>query len=369
MRDFVGRPSARFAVAGALVAVAALGFAASAGAQDTPSTAAPSAGGALAARTILSGASHGWSSPDDLTTIGDSLYVSFQNGVPSTGGSPGTPMQSTIVKLNPDGTIEATWQLTGKCDGLTADPARDRVIATVNEDGNSSLYTIPAQGSADATHYQYDANPLPHGGGTDSITIDHGGIYVAASAPASAGPALYRITLHDGIAHLADAPFYDTSSATIANAGGKNATVNLALTDPDSSTVVPDASPRFADDFMLDSQGDQQAIFASHLGADDQQLQVLNLTQSVDDTAFATRSGGALIATDSTANSVVVITGALTRGTAYTAVTPGNANTAPTNPLPNYLGTINLNTGAVTAVATTGATLTPHSLIYIPDTH
>ena len=79
---------------------------------------------------------------------------------------------------------------------------------------------------------------------------------------------MYRIALQDGVAHLATAPFYDTS------------------------TVVPDASPRFADDFILDSQDDQQANFASQLGADDQRLQVLSLRQSVDDTAFATRSAG-----------------------------------------------------------------------------
>jgi hypothetical protein len=84
----------------------------------------------LTAHTILSGSSHGWSSPDDLTSIGADLFVSFQNGVPSTGGSAGTPSQSTIVKFKVDGTIEHTWQLTGKCDGLTADPEHHRVLAT-----------------------------------------------------------------------------------------------------------------------------------------------------------------------------------------------------------------------------------------------
>ena len=329
---------------------------------DRAHTARPSA---LAVRTILNGTPHGWSGVDDVTSVGDSLFVAFQNGVPSTGGTTGTPTQSTIVKVTLSGQIEGTWQLTGKCDGLTADPATGQVIATVNEDGNSSLYTVPAHGSGPAAHYLYDANPLPHGGGTDSITIDHGSIYVVASAPASGGPALYRITLHDGIAHLAGAPFYDSSAAVTANTTAAPATVDLALTDPDSSTVVPRSSPRFGGDFMLDSQGDQQAIFAAHLGSDRQSLQVLSLSQSIDDTAFATHSGGLLVATDSSANSVVVISGGLTRGTAYTAVTPGNANTAPPNPAPNYLGTINLNTGVISPVSTVSS-LTPHSLIYLP---
>jgi hypothetical protein len=320
----------------------------------------------LTARTVLSGKDHGWSSPDDLTSLGKDLFVSFQNGVPSTGGTAGTPSQSTVVEFTAAGRVERTWQLTGKCDGLTAHPARHQILATVNEDGNSSLYTLPAGGGA-AVHYSYDASPLPHGGGTDSITIYHGRIFVAASAPASGGPALYEITLAHGVAHLAAAPFYDSSSATVANSGGKGATVHLALTDPDSSTVVPRQSARFAGDFMLDSQGDQQAIFAAHLGAADQKLQVLNLSQSIDDTAFATGDDGVLVTDDSASDSVLIISGRFGSGTAYTAVTPGNANSAPANPAPNYLGTLDLRTGTVAAVTTAGQAFAPHSLIYLPD--
>ena len=347
--------------AGAITALAAF-----AAVPATAGTAEPGVAQPLTVHTILSGAAHGWKGPDDLTRVGDSLYVSFQNGVPSTGGTTGTPTESTIVKLGLNGTVEATWQLTGKCDGLTADPEHNRVVATVNEDGNSSLYTVPTKGTGAPTHYVYDANPLPHGGGTDSITIYHGSVYVIASAPASGGSALYRVTLHGGVAHLAAAPFYDSSLATVANAGSGHPTVNLALTDPDSSTVVPGRSPRFAGDFMLDAQGDQQAVFASRLGTDGQRLQVLNLSQSVDDTAFATSTHGALVATDSSANSVVLITGRFVPGTAYTSVTPGNANTPPVPTPPNYLGVIDLNTGTVSPVTTTGTPLATHALIYIP---
>lgn len=358
------------AASGLIAAVAACGMAGA-----TPAHAANQRGvhvsaemTALAAHTVLRGADHGWSSPDDLTSMGSDLYVSFQNGVPSSGGSTGTPTKSTIVKFTLEGTVERTWQLSGKCDGLTADPAHDRVIATVNEDGNSSLYTLPSEGRSAPKHYTYDATPLPHGGGTDAITIYRGGIYVVASAPVAGGPALYRITLRDGVAHLAAAPFYDTSSATVANTGAHHATVNLSLTDPDSSTVVPQVSPRFAGDFMLDAQGEQQAIFASRLGTDDQHVSVLNLSQSVDDTAFATSRHGALVTTDSTAKSVVVITGTFTRGTAYTAVTPGNANNARPHPAPNYLGRINLNTGTISPATTAGQAFTPHALLFISHT-
>ena len=363
MRAFGSRKAIAAAVAGAGTMTALVALAA------TPATAGSAVPGEvqpLSVHTILSGAAHGWKGPDDLTHVGQHLYVSFQNGVPSTGGTTGTPTESTIVKLALDGTVEATWQLTGKCDGLTADPEHNRVVATVNEDGNSSLYTVPTTGTAAPTHYVYDANPLPHGGGTDSITIYHGSVYVVASAPASGGPALYRVTLHAGVAHLAAAPFYDTSLATVANAGSGNPMTNLALTDPDSSTVVPQQSPRFAGDFMLDAQGDQQAVFASGLGTDSQRLQVLNLSQSVDDTAFATSTNGVLVATDSGANSVVLITGSFAPGTAYTSVTPGNANTPPMPTPPNYLGVIDLNTGTVSPLTTTGTPLATHALIYVP---
>ncbi|MDT5410659.1 MAG: hypothetical protein QOG14_2879 [Mycobacterium sp.] len=168
------------------------------------------------------------------------------------------------------------------------------------------------------------------------------------------------------VAHLAAAPFYDNSTATVAHTPGGGATVDLALTDPDSSTLVPRHAPRFAGDFMLDAQGDQQAVFAAHLGSDDQQLSVLNLSQSVDDTAFAAGRAGALVTTDSSANSVVAITGPFVRGTAYTSVTPGNANNPPPTPGPNYLGTIDLHTGVVSPATTTGVTFATHALLYVP---
>ena len=325
------------------------------------------ASGPLTVRPILNGAAHGWSSPDDVTALAGTVFAAFQNGVPSTGGSAGTQTQSTIVSFGLDGTIRHTWQITGKCDGLTADPHTHQLIATVNEDGNSSLYTVPTRGDGAPQHYRYDARPLPHGGGTDSVTVYRGSIYLVASAPSAPGPAVYRVILDPhGVAHLAAAPFYDDSTATRANPGG--GTTTLALTDPDSSTVVPHTAPRFRGDFMLDSQGDQQAVFAAHLGSHNQRLQVLNLSQAVDDTAFPTSRGGALLAADANADTIDLITGTLTPGTAYTAVTPSGANN-PTVPTPaNYLGTLDLSTGTVTPLTTTGAPLAPHSLLYLPAT-
>jgi hypothetical protein len=353
-----------------LAGAVAIAPSASAHSQRThsPSTGASAVAGGLTAKTILRGSDLGLSGPDDLTRIGNRLFVGFQNGVPSTGGGPGTPTQSTVVELTTTGRVIARWQLTGKCDGLSADPAHQRLIATVNEDGNSSLYTIGTGEVGTVRHYSYDASPLPHGGGTDSITVYQGRILLAASAPGSGtfGPAMYEVSLSGSVAHLAAAPFYDSSSAVVANAGATQKVVNLALTDPDSSGAVPADSPRFAGQLMLTSQGDQQQIFVSRLGTGDQVLRVLNLSQSVDDTGWATARSGILVATDSTDNTVVVISGRFLPGTAFTAVTPANANSAPPSPGPNYLGTIDLSTGTVTAAVTTGDPLQPKGLLFVP---
>jgi hypothetical protein len=118
---------------------------------------------------------------------------------------------------------------------------------------------------------------------------------------------------------------------------------------------------------MLNSQGDQELIFP---GASGQNLQVLKISKPVDDIAWATSASGSLYTTDSGADTVDVITGSFTPGTAYAAVTPCNANSAPsTCPGPGYpdnsLGTINLKTGAVSKVALNGP-VTPKGLIFVP---
>ena len=124
------------------------------------------------------------------------------------------------------------------------------------------------------------------------------------------------------------APFFaDNATATGLNAPDTGKTVTLALTDPDSNEVVPPSSPKFAGDFMLNAQGDRELIFT---GASGQNLQVLKISNPVDDTAWATSARGSLYTTDSSADTVDAITGSFTPGTAYTAVSPCNANSAPT---------------------------------------
>jgi hypothetical protein len=47
---------------------------------------------------------------------------------------------------------------------------------------------------------------------------------------------------------------------------GAGGSVAPMLTDPDSSEDVPFFAPRFAGDFMLTSQGDQEQVFVSDAG-------------------------------------------------------------------------------------------------------
>jgi len=311
------------------------------------------------------------SQPDDIVALGGNLYVGFQNGVGSQGeASTSGNLDSTLVEFTPSGSVVKQWDVTGKIDGMGADPATGQVIMTVNEDSKSSLYTVSG---GTVTHYAYTPS-LPNLGGTDAVAVDNGKILISASAPGTSGkapasaPAVFAVTLNAGAKTAAVAPFFaDNATAAGVNAPNAGKKVTLALTDPDSNGVVPPGSPEFAGDFMLNSQGDQELIFS---GASGQNLQVLKIANPVDDVAWATSASGTLYTTDSGADTVDAITGSFTPGTAYTAVTPCNANSAPTDcPAPGYpansLGTINLKTGAVGKVTVIGP-VAPKGLIFVP---
>jgi len=323
--------------------------------------------------------------PDDLTSIATNVFTAFQNGV----GSQGEPSSdgntdSTVVELGLGGNVIHQWDIKGKCDGLTADPALGVVIATVNEDGNSSLYTIaPSASSASKAiqHYAYN-KPLPHHGGTDAISVAGGQILISASAPGTTGgspppqpayPAAYRVSLSKS-SHVATVTslYSEEATATVANVGSMHGKkVKLGLTDPDSNAVVPSGASRFAGQFELTSQADKEHIFAKGLGSSSApKLQVLKLSRSVDDTQWTDPAPAILFATDATADTVDTVTGAFPKGSVMTAVTPCDAANAPsTCPAPgfppNYLGTINPLTGHVAKAVLTGPSLQPKGLLFV----
>ena len=108
--------------------------------------------------------------------------------------------------------------MTGKIDGMGADSSAGQVIATVNEDSKSSLYTVSG---GTVTHYTYTPSPLPHLGGTDAMALYDGKILISASAPGTGGkapasaPAVYTVTLNAGTKTAQVAPFFaDNATAT-----------------------------------------------------------------------------------------------------------------------------------------------------------
>ena len=327
----------------------------------------------------ISGGSEPVSRPDDITHLGDHIFVAFQNGIgaqgqPSTSGN----TASTIVEFDRGGHELAQWDVTGKIDGLAANPQTSGLIATVNEDGNSSLYTISPQPGSMPVHYQYSV-PLPSAGGTDAISVYNGTILISASAPGTSGagapqasyPAVYAVWLDESndTAYV-NGLFSDEAPALVANANSPSygTLQTLGLTDPDSNTVVPGYAQRFSGDFMLNSQGDQQQIFYSSPW---QPPSVLSLTRSVDDTAWPSGPNGELLATDNAANEVIAVTGPFERGSEIAAVTPCDSNRAPaTCPAPefpsNYLGRINQFTGVITPLPVSGTSFQPQGLLFVP---
>jgi hypothetical protein len=380
----IGRP---FAALGAVAAVLAgvITFALPAAAKASAPT--------YDVHAILSGKSlHHWytkagskvrhsealADPDDITKLDGYLLTAFQNGVgPQGQASPDGNRDSTVVEFTLSGAVVKQWDVLGKADGLTASPRTGLVVATVNEDANSSLYTIrPATGVV--VHYSY-YKPLPHNGGTDAISFDNGLMLISASAPGTSGaaapkpyyPAVYVVKL-DKPKHLAyfSALFYDESHATAANGPHYGHTVTLGLTDPDSNEVVPSFEARFAGDFMVTSQGDKEQIYVSDPGTKHQHLWVLDLSQSVDDAAWSTSWHGAFYATSTGDDTVDMISGSFWPGTALVSVTPCDADNAPAtcpgHGFPdNYLGQLNMFTGHITPVSVRGAALHGQGMIFV----
>jgi hypothetical protein len=321
------------------------------------------------------------SKPDDITSLGRDIFVGFQNGVgPQGEASPTGNLDSTVVEFNSWGRAVAQWDIVGKCDGLTADPLTGRLIATVNEDANSSVYLIDPGSRAKPVHYHFN-EPLPSNGGTDAISVYHGTVLISASAPGTTGlaapqpayPAVYRVVFDAKTAAATVAPlFSDEATATVANGTASGKTENLALTDPDSNEVVPAFAARFAGDFMLTSQGDKEQIFVNRAGWHHETLSVLTLSDSVDDTAWPSDRWGAIYATDSANDTIYKVTGPFHPGSVFVVDTPCGANNAPgTCPAPgfsaNYLGQLNPWTGAITPVHQTGPAFTPQGgMLFLP---
>jgi hypothetical protein len=303
------------------------------------------------------------SNPDDLTILDGKIYVGYQNGVGSKGEASSTGVtSSTIVAYDKNGKVVGSWAIKGKCDGLTADAANHRIIASVNEDGNSSMYIIKP-GNTHPQHLTYSPDPSTlQGGGTDSIAVQNGNIYITASNPTADAngnythAALFKGTIQGNTVHLSPVVMGNATATDVSS--GKPVTLNLS--DPDSSTVVPASSPKFGGAIALDSQGDGELIFLQNAGSASQKLSRLSLGTQIDDSAWATSSKGTLYVTDNSDNKVYAISVTTKPGTVFVACPSGKGVVA------GFVGTLDLNSGTITPVAI--GFKNPHGLLFVPQT-
>ncbi len=291
----------------------------------------PHAPGAFKVKVFAGAPSHAASGPDDIAMLHGHVYVAWQNGVGPTGKPAGKTSQ--LVEYGNRGNVVASWPLAGKIDGIAA--ARNAIVATVNEDGNSSLYTVRTGKGNQVVHYTYSpapdspgSSPVHTGGGTDAVSVVGNKILIIASAPRRSGrTAAFRAVLSmvngKPVARLLPT-FLDSAHATDALTGN---TVKLHLTDPDSSTIVPAAADVFGGDLMISSQANDELVFAHGIGTGHTTLNRLQLTYgansskaSVDDVRWAPKDGSKLYVVDNGANRIYRVTGPFTAGEAMASM-------------------------------------------------
>jgi hypothetical protein len=344
----------------------------SAASSFSPVSAPSCSGTLLSGTTLVSGPPTGASQPDDLTVMAVKgldggkplLWTQWQNGInpdgtPSSSGATQSFVTGYDLKT---GTLVREIAVNGHVDGLTADPKNGTLIATSNEDANSFLSLIyPALGAV-AT-YTYSPSPEVSGnGGTDSIAILGGHLYISHSNPNDVSQATtYEVALDQTTLTAYLTPiFYDNSQAKSVNTGS---VATMALTDPDTNYIMPRASPMFAGDLATISQGDGKIIFASHL-PNHPQLSVLSVADNVpnnvppiDGLAVAISGRGTLYVVDSGTNTIQAFsTSGCSKGTVFVGEPNDNSN-----PL---VGTLNLSTGQITPFQ--NHFVSPKGLLFVP---
>jgi hypothetical protein len=319
--------------------------------------------------------------PDDITMLGNRLYVTYQNNAGKDGTPPGS--MSTIVAFDrATGHVAATYALTGRCDGLTADPETGRLFASVNEDLNSSLYVITPGSGSPIAHYTYSPSPAETGsdatnGGTDAISVGpDGAVYVAHSnpdtnlTPPNNTAAVYHLTLDGTIARLTRL-FGVNDTATVVNpALGTPATAPLNLTDPDSNRLIPG---RAGGTLIQVAQADSKLVFATHLRSSQPRLRQLGLTNATPpgggaatpqlDDITRVNGEGTLYAVDQLSGNIYAIdTNDIEPGTYIVSQPKPTSSDLPNTPA---LGVVDLHTGVVTHIDSTLGS--PKGLLFVRD--
>ncbi|HEY2668395.1 MAG TPA: hypothetical protein VGK51_16305, partial [Actinomycetota bacterium] len=296
-------------------------------------------------------------------------------------GSPAGATSTVVAFDRATGAVATTYTLSGRCDGLTADPRHHRIFATVNEDLNSSLYVITPGSAEPLAHYDYSPSPAETGsdgtnGGTDAVSIgSNGTVYVAHSNPDVSLPApnntaaVSTLELHGTTAELT--PFFGVNdTAQIINAPTGTASAPLGLTDPDSNRFLP--GPH-GGTLIQDAQADSKLVFATDLDAKAPKLRQLLLTNATPPSGGAAtpqlddieRAGGpgTLYAVDQAKGNIYQIdTAQVEPGTLFVSQPAPKSTDLPNDPA---LGVVDPHTGVVTHIDSTMGS--PKGLLFVPE--
>lgn len=325
---------------------------------------------------VFAAAPGGATKPDDITALGGVVYVTYQNNAGADGLPAGS--HSTVAALNSSGHPIQLWSIPGRVDGLTADPAANRVLATANEDLHSSLYSL-TPGAAAAVRYLYSPSPAQTGtdgsnGGTDSVSVAaDGSIYLAHSNPDRAlpapnnAPALYRTTLSGHTAVLTPVFGINDAASRINPARGQAKTGTLGLTDPDSNRIVTlDGTQTL----IQDAQADSKLAFVSDLRNATPMVRQLALhnaggppavTPQLDDIAQITGPGTLYLADQGSGTIYAIDAGRFAHGTLIVSQ-PKPSSTDLKNTA--AVGVLDPGTGVVTPFLTT--LTSPKGLLFVP---
>lgn len=354
-----------------------------ASAAPSPAASAPAPAAPTVVPALFAGPPPNATNPDDITQLDYLVYVTFQNNAGKDGAPAGSFSTIAAYKAS-TGALVTTYTVTGRCDGLTADPKHHQLLASVNEDNNSSLFVIHP-GQAAPVHYTYSPNPAETGsdglnGGTDAISIaPDGTAYVAHSNPDVNQPApnntaaVYTLTLAGTTAKLTRLFGVNDTAQVINPAPGAPRSAPLGLTDPDSNRFLPGDG---GGTLIQDAQGDSKLVLATKLHAAKPELRQLLLsnaaptssgkaaTPQLDDLARV-NGAGRLLVVDQKGNKIYSIdTRTIRPGTVFVSQPAPSAGDMPNDPA---LGVVDLSTGVVTHLA--APFVSPKGLLVIPARH
>jgi hypothetical protein len=331
----------------------------------------------------------GSTKPDSIVQVGNSVYVSYQDGLNSDGTiPPANTVQgnSEVCQYDMSGNLLRTITVLGHNDGMMLFDSNTLWVMS-NEDSKPYLNVINLTTGVVTQVYPTGGTPLifpptlHHGGYDDMIMID-GVVYVSCSNPdqstlgqVNANPLVVTLKINA-------AGTFDVKSVIPGNTPGTDVTTGSAVAnypaglplppppgsylnfaDPDSMALTPNG------DLMVSGQADSALAFIHSPGVagPQQVVNVLPVTLGgnpwpVDDTRFAPSGTSFMLVTDTGGNTIWRIdppaTGFLTGSTAQVPFT-GSAYSAGSG----GVYTLNLVTGALSAIYT--GLKSPHGIRFI----